>query len=611
MWRYATKILRPYLDTQQISTDLLDDIISKLIGRAEGVFLWLYLVIRILIDGLENGDNKHDLLRRLEILPNELSKLYSDMWNRLNENRQIYRKNAARYFNLVLMSNEARVPLKPQSVFLLAIALEPSLQAQCLDEHAELDYTVIDRVCTKARHSILIQSAGLLEVSRSLLSYGFNHSGHYNHCVDEQLRPHIESQVHFIHRTAYDFLVDTEEGHQIRRYDPSSREDLYMQLIRCYLARCRLGRFGNDYIEPLLSTLSDIEEPSLHNQVLEILHICWKWFDRDYLKEYGDIGNNKLKRHFLSVATYPKFIPYILQQISSGSEASVLATKVLHGQRWARNHSYDDTHRSFVKSLLALGADTNIMGDCPGARSWCCPFKTAFTRFLHRTLAGSSLTLYSTEAETSDILELILMFMDTSPDLEDVTSLTLGVAEDIKPLFPGIGQISPELINPSADFDLKTSMEQFILILNLASLIHLVLERLVRKHYRDAMPMTIKVQKIFDAAKAITMQSNRSIEVRFMVLACASRVRLYRISDPNVSQKLFSTLRPTLYGIENEAPMLYPRFNDFGDVFLQCYPNSTSYEVFEGFKEITEWSSFLEGVDCDYKRDQYHFARWS
>lgn len=76
--------------------------LSNMVSKAEGVFLWLYLATGSLLRGWENGDDMTELESRLEALPGGLSELYADMWSRLNEDSAVYHKVAAEYFYLVL-----------------------------------------------------------------------------------------------------------------------------------------------------------------------------------------------------------------------------------------------------------------------------------------------------------------------------------------------------------------------------------------------------------------------------------------------------------------------------------------------------------------------------
>ena len=59
---------------------LIDEIVTK----ASGVFLWVIIVVRRLMDGLQNCDRLEDLRNRLEGLPADLEELHNHMLEKLD-----------------------------------------------------------------------------------------------------------------------------------------------------------------------------------------------------------------------------------------------------------------------------------------------------------------------------------------------------------------------------------------------------------------------------------------------------------------------------------------------------------------------------------------------
>jgi hypothetical protein len=47
-------------------------LVTEIVDKASGVFLWVYLVVRSLMEGLTNADRMIDLGRRLEELPDNI-----------------------------------------------------------------------------------------------------------------------------------------------------------------------------------------------------------------------------------------------------------------------------------------------------------------------------------------------------------------------------------------------------------------------------------------------------------------------------------------------------------------------------------------------------------
>jgi hypothetical protein len=49
--------------------DRVPKLVTEIVDRASGVFLWVYLVVRSLVDGLTSANRISDLQRRLKELP--------------------------------------------------------------------------------------------------------------------------------------------------------------------------------------------------------------------------------------------------------------------------------------------------------------------------------------------------------------------------------------------------------------------------------------------------------------------------------------------------------------------------------------------------------------
>jgi len=81
IYNYAERRLRDHPQLQFLSgsdhfvLSLVDDIAN----RAQGVFLWVFLVIRQLREGLTNGDSFSDLRARLEAMPTDLDRFFKQI----------------------------------------------------------------------------------------------------------------------------------------------------------------------------------------------------------------------------------------------------------------------------------------------------------------------------------------------------------------------------------------------------------------------------------------------------------------------------------------------------------------------------------------------------
>ncbi|KAF2106175.1 hypothetical protein BDV96DRAFT_654889 [Lophiotrema nucula] len=93
---------------------------SGVAEKAEGVFLWVRVVVRLLLNGLEAGDTLEDLHHYLHALPNDLLKLYQKM---MDDMQPGYRLQASQIFQVFWRWGEL-TQNKPFSVFRFANAFE-------------------------------------------------------------------------------------------------------------------------------------------------------------------------------------------------------------------------------------------------------------------------------------------------------------------------------------------------------------------------------------------------------------------------------------------------------------------------------------------------------
>ncbi|KAI3549389.1 hypothetical protein CSPX01_02497 [Colletotrichum filicis] len=87
------------IDLEYGGTDALSELICK---KAEGVFVWVVLVLNSLKRGLDNYDDVDTLYSRVESLPKDLTKLYKEMWSRMKEDSDLYRRKTVLLFYMAM-----------------------------------------------------------------------------------------------------------------------------------------------------------------------------------------------------------------------------------------------------------------------------------------------------------------------------------------------------------------------------------------------------------------------------------------------------------------------------------------------------------------------------
>lgn len=219
------------------SSPAIEEFAIHLLGKAEGVFLWIKLVTASLKRGLDNGDSLEFLEKRLIELPGDIIELYKEMWLRLDEDTKQYRQDGARYLNCVLNSmfleREANVKLYREGMPLIVLeaAVNPGFRDKVLSRKAATGEGVTEQELAEIGTKVQTRCAGLVElVETERYYYHFGDGG------SSELRSITSARI--IHRSAYDFLTDQEDGQVILDYDTSPASNRILDTSLGVLAYC-------------------------------------------------------------------------------------------------------------------------------------------------------------------------------------------------------------------------------------------------------------------------------------------------------------------------------------------------------------------------------------
>lgn len=167
-------------------------LIEEIVTYADGVFLWIKLVVASLLKGLGNRDQISDLRARLDALPRDLEQLYELMILRTDES---YREEASRLFQLVATAAEERPDnwhtVRPLTILGMALAEKKDPNLVLTAKMNFLSLAEANSLCETMRDRLTSRCGGLLEVQRQLRNPSLGWT----------------SKVLFMHRTARDFLV--------------------------------------------------------------------------------------------------------------------------------------------------------------------------------------------------------------------------------------------------------------------------------------------------------------------------------------------------------------------------------------------------------------------
>jgi hypothetical protein len=173
-------------------------LIPQVVDKACGVFLWVYLVVESLLEGLSNADRVSNLQARLDALPPDLETLFDVILRRMHPD---YFRQACETFRLVRAYREA-----PQHVVLQTDARGNSTLlglyfADDADTKSSLSAVCkrlsTEDACTRAeqmRRRISARSKGLLEVQGKYWEPVYDHTVSFLH---RSARDYVESEAYW------------------------------------------------------------------------------------------------------------------------------------------------------------------------------------------------------------------------------------------------------------------------------------------------------------------------------------------------------------------------------------------------------------------------------
>jgi hypothetical protein len=335
------------------------ELIKAVVERADGVFLWVYLVTKSIRDGLLICDDWEGLTRRISILPQDLSELYAEMFKRRNnDDQKLYQAETALYFNFALSERH------DSSLFRAALVSKPSLLRSFLSGGTEIKESYVFQQCQITRQRILANCVGLLEVS------GLQ--------VDGILT--TNARVTFMHRTARDFLTDTQAGKQMLSYD-----------VRTLTERTYTSLFSSmvEYACVVQSTARHTGKPQEDLRLDETMNPLYSshydsitspvWTQASVNLSTLDLASSFLERQFqtaaidkemlnLAAATGSKqFLVRFIQLLSSSysSDIQEWKSKILNlafqSRHWRSSEQRLVKQASLITWLLHEGADPGIL----------------------------------------------------------------------------------------------------------------------------------------------------------------------------------------------------------------------------------------------------------
>ena len=224
---------------------------QEIVEKAQGVFLWVTLVVASLQQGLRDGDSISDLMRRLKALPSDLEAYFK----RLLESLDIqYRKEAAKLFQIVLRAT------RPISLMSVSFLNEQSAEFGCSPTLPPSSEAALSARLQLAERWLNTRCRGMLEVHETDCWSAVGYRG-----------------VDFLHRTVREFL-GTEDVQQILRSYSTNPVNASYFLCQSSLMQIRMlkevqseGLF--ELIDDVMyyAQLVEISEPATTQELFEMV----------------------------------------------------------------------------------------------------------------------------------------------------------------------------------------------------------------------------------------------------------------------------------------------------------------------------------------------------
>ena len=177
-------------------------LVSEMVRKSQGVFLWVYLVVRVLLRGLRDCEKLASLREYVDIMPGDLSKYFRRILDQIDPQ---HRKGAAAMFSIVTYSSD------PLSVLSLSFVDEEVTNFGLAKLPQMSDDQMLEEV-EETTIRLKARTKDLLEVH-----------------VKPKQGLLLRHKVNFLHRTVRDFLQTDDTQQTMKGFsDATSNPDSYI-----------------------------------------------------------------------------------------------------------------------------------------------------------------------------------------------------------------------------------------------------------------------------------------------------------------------------------------------------------------------------------------------
>ncbi|KAG8158210.1 hypothetical protein KVR01_011971 [Diaporthe batatas] len=351
-------------------------LVSEIAAKSNGVFLWVFLVTKLLREGMTNRDTFADLRRRLESFPSELEPFFKAM---LEAVEPFYHSHMSTALQIANASTESQFSFLVYNFH--------------FQEYEDSDYAI--------NHPIRLMNADEIEEIRSNTSWQ----------LDSRTRGLLEvnsqdGTVAFLHRTARDFL-NTQEMYDflITKADPRLNFRPILSILKALIATIKTSEVPHTIKRKRFANFEPVKTDNIaFHSVLKLMGSAMRYASEIESHMAGDIRHHalmdELDRSLLCMFSMKdtKFVPgywskmkqaFLREQLVQQGHFDYLRSKLDSDPTFLKNigtlpvlrfFSPDPTkniqlERGRGTDVLAClldnhGMDPNKEDDCQGISPW-------------------------------------------------------------------------------------------------------------------------------------------------------------------------------------------------------------------------------------------------
>jgi hypothetical protein len=216
------------LHLAQSEPERAPQLVTEIVEAADGVFLWVKLAVKSLLQGLRNRDRISDLQMLLRLLPRDLDDFYRLMLRRIPP---FYLGHASKLFQIVRASQSiGNLPLTTLALY-FADEDNPDVAIHAPIKH--LSDVEVELCCEDMDIRMNANCGGLLEISTD------SDNLHSDHNLVTRALKISKRKVLYLHRTVKDFLEQPETWTEIQSHIPQSSFNPHVALLRSTVMRLK------------------------------------------------------------------------------------------------------------------------------------------------------------------------------------------------------------------------------------------------------------------------------------------------------------------------------------------------------------------------------------